>query len=143
MRKLSKAKRKQLKPDPAHVRAPDRAEEKGALRNLLLKRQEIPLIVGPDGTIKDGHRRWYAMEEYPDFEFEVIITDESVDSNLMQLVTDMKKNLVCYERFLLMKQWMGDHQGATGVMLAEAGGVDQSTVCRTLLLDRCIPAWHE
>ena len=131
-----------LKPNPKHVRNPLPEVELHAVGESVIRHQEIPLIWNVQKMIWDGHcRRAGVMLINPDCELEGIETDEPLDASELQLITDVfKKNLGCYERYCIMRQWMADHPGATHQQLAERIGGDQSMVSRYLALATVHPS---
>ena len=51
-----------FKPDPGNPRRSSSRDELRELRDSLIKKQLVPLLARPDGTIIDGWRRWSAAK---------------------------------------------------------------------------------
>ena len=49
-----------FKPDPGNPRKSFLPDEMRVLHDSLVKKQLVPLLAKPDGTILDGWRRWCA-----------------------------------------------------------------------------------
>ena len=134
-----------FKPDPGNPRISCATEELRELRDSLCKKQLVPLLARPDGTILDGWRRWSAAMSggKPD-RLDVIITDEPLtpaEIKEIQLVTALHRaDLSPYEQFVGSRDWLALNPGATAKDLAAKIDRDPSTMVRILSLAKCIPA---
>ena len=113
------------------------------LHDSLGKKQLVPLLAKPDGTIIDGWRRWCAakLDGKPE-RLDVIITDEPLTPaqiKEIQLVTALHRaDLKPYEQFLGCRDWLALNPGATAKDLAAKIDRDPSTLVRILSLSKCI-----
>src|SRR3984957_19417833 len=132
-----------FKPDPGNPRKSSKIEELRELHDSLGKKQLVPLLSKPDGTIIDGWRRWSAakLDGKPE-RLDVIITDEPLTPaqvKEIQLVTALHRaDLKPYEQYLGCRDWLGLNPGATAKDLAVKIDRDPSTLVRTLSLSKCI-----
>jgi ParB/RepB/Spo0J family partition protein len=132
-----------FKPDPGNPRKSYDAEKLRELRDSLCKKQLVPLIAKPDGTVIDGERRLRAasLDGKPE-NLDVIITDEPMtpaDIKEIQLVTALHRDdLSPYEQFAGCQDWLRLNQGATAKDLAAKIDRDPSTLVRILSLAKCI-----
>ena len=132
-----------FKPDPGNPRKSFQTEELRELHDSLCKKQLIPLLAKPDGTIIDGWRRWCAamLDGKPE-RLDVIITDEPLTPaqiKEIQLVTALHRaDLKPYEQFLGCRDWLVLNPGATAKDLAAKIDRDPSTLVRILSLLKCI-----
>lgn len=133
-----------FKPDPGNPRRSSTPEELGALRDSLVKKQLVPLLARPDGSIIDGWRRWSAakLDGKPE-RLDVIITDEPLTPaqiKEIQLVTSLHRaDLKPYEQFLGCRDWLALNPGATVTELAAKISRDPSMLTRIMSLSRCVP----
>jgi ParB/RepB/Spo0J family partition protein len=133
-----------FKPDPGNPRKSAAADELRELHDSLCKRQLVPLLAKPDGTIIDGWRRWSAarLDGKPQ-RLDVIITDEPLTPaqiREIQLVTALHRaDLKPHEQFLGCKDWLALNPGATIRDLATRIDRDASMLTRILSLSNCIP----
>jgi ParB/RepB/Spo0J family partition protein len=100
-----------FKPDPGNLRKAFDIKELRELRGSMLKKQLVPLIAKPDGTIIDGERRWRsAMLDGKPERLDVIITDEAMTAaeiKEIQLVTALHRaDLTPYEQFVGFQEWL-------------------------------------
>jgi ParB/RepB/Spo0J family partition protein len=132
-----------FKPDPGNPRKSCDPESLRELHGSLCKKQLVPLIAKPDGSIIDGWRRWSAamLDGKPDH-LDVIITDEMLtpaEIKEIQLVTALHRaDLTPYEQFLGFRDWLELNTAATAKDLAAKIDRDPSTLVRTLSLSKCI-----
>ena len=132
-----------FKPDPGNPRKSCNAEELRELHDSLSKKQMVPLLAKPDGTIIDGWRRWCAakLDGKPEC-VDVIITDEPLTPaqiKEIQLVTALHRaDLKPYEQFLGLRDWAALNPGATAKGLSNRIDRDPSTLLRILSLAKCI-----
>jgi ParB/RepB/Spo0J family partition protein len=132
-----------FKPDPGNPRKSFDLEELRELRDSLCKKQWVPLLAKPDGTIVDGWRRWCAakLDGKPE-RLDVIVTDEALTPaqiKEIQLVTALHRaDLKPYEQFLGCRDWLALNDGATAKELATRIDRDPSTLVRILSLSKCI-----
>jgi ParB/RepB/Spo0J family partition protein len=121
------------------------AEELQELRDSLCRKQMVPLLAKPDGTIIDGWRRWCAarIDGRPEC-LDVIITDEPLNPaqvKEIQLVTSLHRtDLTPFEQYAGCRDWLLLNPGATAKDLAIRINRDPSTLVRILSLSRCVPA---
>src|SRR5271155_5574974 len=133
-----------FKPDPGNPRKTFNAEELRELHDSLGKKQLIPLLAKPDGTIIDGWRQWSAakLNGKPE-RLDVIITDEPLTPaqiKEIQLVTALHRaDLKPYEQYLGCKDWLTLNPSATVRDLAAKIDRDPSMLTRILSLSKCIP----
>ena len=134
-----------FKPDPGNPRKSFLPDEMRVLHDSLGKKQLVPLLAKPDGTIIDGWRRWCAakLDGKPE-RLDVIITDEPLTPaqiKEIQLVTALHRaDLKPYEQFLGCRDWLALNPGATAKDLAAKIDRDPSTLVRILSLSKCIRA---
>jgi ParB/RepB/Spo0J family partition protein len=132
-----------FKPDPGNPRKSSAAEELRELRDSLCKKQLIPLLAKPDGTILDGWRRWCAanLDGKPE-RLDVILTDEALTPaqiKEIQLVTALHRaDLKPWEQFVGCRDWLVLNPGATAKDLATTIDRDPSTLVRILSLSKCV-----
>jgi ParB/RepB/Spo0J family partition protein len=132
-----------FKPDPGNPRKSFNAEELRELHDSLGKKQLVPLLAKPDGTIIDGWRRWCAakLDGKPE-RLDVIITDEPLTPaqvKEIQLCTALHRaDLKPYEQFQGFRDWQALNPGATAKDLAARIDRDPSTLVRVLSLSKCI-----
>jgi ParB/RepB/Spo0J family partition protein len=132
-----------FKPDPGNPRKSLATEELRALRDSLMKKQLIPLLAKPDGTLIDGWRRWSAakLDGKPE-RLDVIITDEMLTETQVrefQLVNVLHRaDLEPYEEFRGCRDWLKLNPGATAKDLAARIDRDPSMLVRILSLAKCI-----
>jgi ParB family transcriptional regulator, chromosome partitioning protein len=132
-----------FKPDPGNPRKSCTIEELRELRDSLCKKQWVPLLARPDGTIIDGWRRWCAakLDGKPE-RLDVIITDEPLTPaqiKEIQLVTALHRaDLKPFEQYLGCRDWLSLNPGSTAKDLAARIDRDPSTLVRTLSLSKCI-----
>ena len=113
------------------------------MRDSLCKRQLVPLLAKPDGTIIDGWRRWSAakLDGKPE-RLDVIITDEPLTPaqiKEIQLVTALHRaDLKPYEQFVGCRDWLALNPQATAKDLAAKIDRDPSTLVRVLSLSKCV-----
>src|ERR1700677_3587203 len=133
-----------FKPDPGNPRKSCDPEQLRELHDSLCKKQLVPLIAKPDGSIIDGWRRWCAamLDGKPE-RLDGIITDEPLspaEIKEIQLVTALHRaDLTPYEQFVGSRDWLALNQGATARDLAARINRDPSTLVRILSLSKCIP----
>src|ERR1700730_13185485 len=100
-----------FKPDPGNPRKSSAIEELRELHDSLCKKQLVPLLAKPDGTIIDGWRRWCAakLDGKPE-RLDVIITDEPLtpaEIKEIQLVTALHRAaLKPIEKFHGCQDWL-------------------------------------
>jgi len=132
-----------FKPDPGNPRKSLNAEELRELHDSLGKKQLVPLLAKPDGTILDGWRRWCAamLDGKPEH-LDVLITDERLTPaqiREIQLVTALHRaDLKPYEQFLGYRDLLAFNPGATAKDLAGKIHRDPSMLVRILSLSKCI-----
>jgi len=133
-----------FKPDPNQPRKSFDKDELMDLGESLKKKQHHPLLSRLDGTITDGHRRFFAGELVGLKQLDVIITDEPMTPaqiKEIQLVTALHRaDLKPYEQFLGCRDWLALNPGATAKDLAAKIDRDPSTLVRILSLAKCIQA---
>ncbi|HEV3436525.1 MAG TPA: ParB N-terminal domain-containing protein [Gemmata sp.] len=131
-----------FKPDPGNPRQSCAPEKLLELHDSLCKKQLVPLIAKPDGTIIDGFRRWCAamLDGKPE-RLDVIITDEPLtpaEVKEIQLVTALHRaDLTPYEQFVGCRDWLALNPQATAKELAARIDRDPSTLVRVLSLSKC------
>jgi len=132
-----------FKPDPNQPRKSFDKNELTALGESLKKKQLVPVLARPDGTLTDGHRRLFGGELVGLEQLDVIITDEPMTPTQImeiQLVTALHRaDLKPHEQFLGFRDWLALNSGATAKDLAARIDRDPSTLVRVLSLSRCIP----
>lgn len=134
-----------FKPDPGNPRKSAGAEELRELHDSLCKKQIVPLLARPDGTIIDGWRRWCAakLDGNPE-RLDVIITDEPLTPariKEIQLVTALHRaDLKPIEQYVGCRDWLALNPGATARDLAARINRDASMVGRILSLSMCAPS---
>jgi ParB/RepB/Spo0J family partition protein len=134
-----------FKPDPGNPRRSSSPDELRELRDSLIKKQLVPLLARPDGTIIDGWRRWSAakLDGKPE-RLDVIISDEPLTPaqvKEIQLVTSLHRaHLKPYEQFVGCRDWLALNAGATVAELAAKISRDPSMLTRIMSLAKCIPA---
>jgi ParB/RepB/Spo0J family partition protein len=134
-----------FKPDPGNPRKSGDPEQLRVLHDSLRKKQFVPLIAKPDGSIIDGWRRWCAamLDGKPE-QLDVIITDEPIspaEIKEIQLVTALHRaDLTPFEQFLGCRDWLALNPGATAKDLAARIDRDPSTLVRVLSLAKCVEA---
>jgi len=134
-----------FKPDPGNPRKSCDPDQLRVLNGSLRKKQWVPLIAKPDGSIIDGWRRWCAamLDGKPE-QLDVIITDEALtpaEIKEIQLVTALHRaDLTPYEQFVGCRDWLALNQGATAKDLAARIDRDPSTLVRILSLAKCTPS---
>ncbi len=132
-----------FKPDPGNPRQSLSSEELRELHDSLCKKQLVPLLAKPDGTILDGWRRWSAamLDGNPKC-LDVIITDEApipAQVREIQLVTALHRaDLKPYEQFIGCMDWLALNPSATAKDLAARIDRDPSTLVRVLSLSKCV-----
>jgi ParB/RepB/Spo0J family partition protein len=132
-----------FKPDPGNPRKSLPIEELRALRDSLVKKQWIPLLAKPEGTMIDGWRRWSAakLDGKPE-RLDVIITDELLTNaqiREIQLVNVLHRaDLKPHEQYLGCRDWLIMNPGATAKDLATRIDRDPSMLVRILSLSKCI-----
>jgi ParB family transcriptional regulator, chromosome partitioning protein len=135
-----------FKPDPGNLRQAFDSEELRALGESLKKKQNVPLLAKPDGTLIDGHRRFFGGELVGLEQLDVIISDESMTPaqiKEIQLVTALHKaDLKPYEQYLGFREWLALNPEATAKDLAARIDRDPSTLARILSLAKCIQPVH-
>jgi ParB family transcriptional regulator, chromosome partitioning protein len=133
-----------FKPDPGNPRKAFGSDELRELHDSLCKKQLVPLLAKPDGTLIDGERRLRAakLDGRPD-RLDVIITDEPLTPaqiKEIQLVTALHRaDLKPYEQYLGCKDWLALNPNATVKELAARIERDPSMLTRILSLHKCIP----
>jgi len=131
-----------FRPDPTQPRKSFDNDELKALGESLKKKQLVPVLAKPDGTIIDGNRRWLAAKLAGLEQLDVIITDEPLTPaqiKEIQLVTALHRtDLTSYEQFLGCVDWLTLNPGATAKELAAKIDRDPSTLVRVLSLANCI-----
>jgi ParB/RepB/Spo0J family partition protein len=133
-----------FKPDPGNPRRSASPDELRELRDSLVKKQLVPLLARPEGTIIDGWRRWSAakLDGKPE-RLDVIITDEPLTPaqvKEIQLVTSLHRaDLKPYEQFLGCRDWLAMNRGATVAELAAKISRDPSMLTRIMSLAKCAP----
>jgi ParB/RepB/Spo0J family partition protein len=133
-----------FKPDPGNPRQSSAIEELRQLRDSLFKKQLVPLLAKPDGTIIDGHRRWFAakLDGRPE-SLEVIITEEPLTPaqvKEIQLVSALHRaDLKPYEQYVGCRDYLALTPGVTFRDLAVRLDRDPSMIGRILSLGKCIP----
>jgi ParB family transcriptional regulator, chromosome partitioning protein len=130
--------------DPGNPRKSFDVEELRKLGKSMRKKQLVPLIAKPDGTVIDGERRLRAaMEDGELVYLDVIITDEDLtpaEIKEIQLETALHRaDLKPYEQFLGCRDWLNLNPTATAKDLAARIDRDPSTLVRILSLAKCIP----
>jgi ParB family chromosome partitioning protein len=139
---LTKKPRDFFKPDPNQPRKSFDNDELLALGESLKKKQHVPVLAAPDGTIRDGHRRWLAAKLVGLEQLDAIITDEPLTPaqvKEIQLVTALHRaDLKPYEQFLGCRDWLALNPGAAAKDLAAKIDRDPSTLVRVLSLSKCI-----
>ncbi|HYV37933.1 MAG TPA: ParB N-terminal domain-containing protein [Gemmataceae bacterium] len=132
-----------FKPDPGNPRKSFVTEGLRELHDSLAKKQLVPLLAKPDGTILDGWRRWCAamLDGKPE-RLDVVITDEPLTPGQVkeiQLVTALHRaDLKPYEQFVGCRDWLALNPGATAKDLAARIDRDPSMVGRILALAKCV-----
>jgi ParB/RepB/Spo0J family partition protein len=132
-----------FKPDPGNPRKSYSIEDLRELHDSLGKKQLVPLLAKPEGTIIDGWRRWCAamLDGKPE-RLDVIITDEPLtpaQQREFQLITSLHKaDLTPHDLFLGCLDWLAMNPGATAKDLAAKLDRDPSMLMRILSLSRCI-----
>jgi ParB/RepB/Spo0J family partition protein len=132
-----------FKPHPGNPRTSSGTQGLQELHDSLVKKQLVPLLAKPDGTILDGYRRWLAanLDGKPE-RLDVVITDEILNPAQVketQLVTALHRaDLTPYEQFVGMTDWMALNHGAPFKDLGTRIDRDSSMVMRILSLARCI-----
>jgi ParB family chromosome partitioning protein len=115
-----------------------------ALAKSWLKRSIHPIIVRPDYTVADGHRRLKGLELLGVKDVEVFITDEELtDDQLVEvalLSAVHRKGLSDYERVQAMKRIAASHPDWSKKRLAEEVVMDPSMVGKMLPTGELIPA---
>ncbi len=103
-----------------------------------------PIIVRPDGTVADGHRRLKGLELLGVKDVEVFITDEELtDDQLVEIAllsAVHRKGLSDYERVQAMKRIAAAHPDWSKKRLAEHLDMDPSMVTKMLPAGEPIPA---
>ena len=131
-----------FRPDPNQPRRSFDNDELASLGQSLKKKQLVPILARPDGTIIDGNRRWLAAKPAGLEQLDAIITDEPMTPaqiKEIQLVTSLHRaGLNPYEQFLGSRDWLALNQGATAKDLAAKIDRDPSTLVRILSLAKCI-----
>jgi ParB/RepB/Spo0J family partition protein len=131
-----------MKPDPNQPRKSFDNSELTALGESLKKKQLVPVLAKPDGTIIDGHRRLLAAKLVGLEQLDVIITDDVLtlaQIKEIQLVTALHRaDLKPYEQFLGFRDWAALNPGATAKDLAARIDRDPSTLVRILSLSKCV-----
>jgi ParB/RepB/Spo0J family partition protein len=132
-----------FKPDPNQPRKSFDENELKALGESLKKKQIVPVLAKPDGTIIDGHRRWQAAKLVGLATLIVMIIDEALtpaQSTEIQLVSAMHRaDLTPYEQYVGCTDWLAMNPGATVKELAAKIDRDPSMLTRILSLSTCIP----
>jgi ParB family chromosome partitioning protein len=133
-----------FRPDPNQPRKSFDKDELMALGESLKKKQLVPVLARADGTITDGHRRFFGAELVGLEQLDVIITDEPMTpAQIMeiQLVTALHRaDLKPFEQFLGCRDWLALYPGATAKDLAARIDRDPSTLVRILSLSKCTQA---
>jgi len=115
-----------------------------ALAKSWLKQPIHPIIVRPDYTVADGHRRLKGLELLGVKEVEVFITDEDLtDGQLVEIAllsAVHRKGLSDYERVHGMKRIAAAHPDWSNKRIAEEVVMDPSMVGRMLPSGELIPA---
>ncbi len=118
-----------------------------ALAKSWLKQPIHPIIVRPDYTVADGHRRLKGLELLGVKEVEVFITDENLtDEQLVEIAllsAVHRKGLSDYERVHGMKRIAAAHPDWSNKRIAEEVVMDPSMVGRMLPSGELIPAVEE
>lgn len=132
-----------FKPDPGNPRKSYDPNELRVLHDSLCKKQLVPLLAKPDGTVLDGWRRLCAaLLDGKPANLDVIITDETLtpaEIKEIQLVTALHRtDLTPYEQFVGSRDWLELNPGATAKDLAAKIDRDPSTLVRILSLAKCI-----
>jgi ParB/RepB/Spo0J family partition protein len=132
-----------FKPDPGNPRKSIDPEELRELHDSLCRKQMIPLLAKPDGTVIDGWRRlWAAMIDGKPERLDVIVTDEPLTPaqiKEIQLVTALHRaDLKPWEQYVGCRDWLALNPGATAKDLAARIQRDPSTLTRILSLSRCV-----
>jgi ParB family transcriptional regulator, chromosome partitioning protein len=134
-----------FKIEPGNPRRFSSLDELRELHDSLNKKQLVPLLARPDGTIIDGFRRWSAakLDGKPE-KLDVIITDEPLTPaqiKEIQLVTSLHRaDLKPYEQFVGCRDWLALNAGATVAELAAKISRDPSMLTRIMSLAKCVPA---
>jgi ParB family chromosome partitioning protein len=137
-----------FRPDETQPRQSFDLEELYLLRDSLVKKQLVPLICRPCGTIIDGHRRFRAasLEGRP-AQLETIIVEADITHaqvREIQLITALHRvDLKPYEMYCGFQEWLKAHPGATAKELAKAIDRSEAAVSLTLSLARCVPPVKE
>jgi ParB family transcriptional regulator, chromosome partitioning protein len=131
------------KEDPKNLRKSYDHEELRLLHDSLVKKQLVPLICRPCGTLIDGHRRYRAaMLDGKPTHLDTIIVEANVTEaqiKEIQLVTSLHRaDLKPYEVYCGFKEWLKHHSEATARELAAAIDRREDYVSKVLSLDRCI-----
>lgn len=134
-----------FKPDPGNPRRSSSPDELRELRDSLIKKQLVPLLARPDGSIIDGWRRFSAakLDGKPE-KLDVIITDEPLtpaQAKEIQLVTSLHRaHLKPFKQLVGCRDWLALNAGATVAELAAKISRDPSMLTRIMSLAKCIPA---
>ncbi len=136
-----------FKPDQGNPRKICANEELRALGESLKKRQIVPVLARPDGTIIDGHRRLLGGRLVGLEKLDVIITDSVLTPaqiKEIQMVSFLHRaDLKHYEFFVTCKEWLNMNPQATAKELAGKIDRDASTLAVSLSLTRCVPSVHQ
>ena len=131
-----------FRPDPNQPRKSFDEVELRALGESLKKKQIVPVLARPDGTLIDGHRRWLAAKLVGLDRLIVIITDELLtpaQTTEIQLVNALHRaDLKPYEQYVGCKDWLTMNPNATVKELAAKIDRDASMLVRILSLSNCI-----
>jgi ParB/RepB/Spo0J family partition protein len=134
-----------FKEDPSQPRKSFDLEELRLLAASLVKKQLVPIIARPDGTMIDGHRRLRAgmLEGRPTHLDTILVEGNVTEAQIreIQLVTALhREDLKPFEVYSGCKNWLALHPGATARELAAAISKSEGYVSKVLSLDRCCQA---
>jgi ParB/RepB/Spo0J family partition protein len=137
-----------FKEDPSNLRKSYDLEELRLLHDSLVKKQLVPLICRPCGTIIDGHRRFRAarIDGRPPQLDTVIVEGNVTEAQVkeIQLITRLHSaDLKPFEVYYGCKEWLKHHPGAAAKELAVAISRSEAYVSKVLSLDRCCPPVKE
>ena len=137
-----------FKEDPTNLRRSYDVEDLRLLAASLIKKQLVPLICRPCGTIIDGHRRFRSamMNSKPEH-LETIIVDANASPaqiKEIQLITALHHaGLKPHEVYCGFLEWLRANPGKGGKDLAAALDRSEASVSVILSLSRCIKPVQE
>lgn len=137
-----------FKEDPTNLRLSYDFEDLRLLAASLIKKQLVPLICRPCGTIIDGHRRFRSamLDGKPEYLDTIIVDANASPAQIkeIQLITALHHaGLKPYEQFCGFLAWLRANPGKGGKDLAAALDRSEASVSMTLSLSRCVKAVQE